>query len=232
MSRVLIIGDTHCPVMLRGYVEFLKQIEEQWQTDTTIHIGDMVDWSSISYHPKAPSMKDSEKEYKKAYRQVQELYNAFPNAIWMIGNHDALTERQIFDAGLPFEVLKDYRELWGVHEWDIKPRYHKHVIDGVIYQHGDAGKGGRFPALANAEAEFQSVVQGHAHSAAGVQYGANTNLRYFGMQVGCGVNYKAAAMSYGVKYPRKPIIGCGVVIDGKTAVFEPMDLKNKYNVLK
>ena len=90
----------------------------------------------------------------------------------------------------------------------------------------------RFPALSNAESFFQSVVQGHAHSAAGVQYGANRNMRYFGLQVGCGVDYRKAAMAYGVKYPRKPILGCGIVIDGKTALFEPMDLKNRYNILK
>lgn len=232
MARVLVIGDTHAPVMHKGYVPFLLEIADQWQIDTVIHIGDMVDWSSISYHPKAPSMKNSEAEYKKAYKQVQTIYEAFPEVTWLIGNHDALTERQIFDAGLPMEVLKDYKQLWNVDTWDIKPRFHKHIIDGVIYQHGDAGKGGRFPALANAEAEFQSVVQGHAHSSAGVMYGANTNLRYFGMQVGCGVNYKDAAMAYGIKYNRKPILGCGIVLGGKTAVFEPMNLGNKYGVLR
>ena len=232
MARVLVIGDTHCPVMHKGYVSFLQKIADSWSVDKVVHIGDMVDWASISYHPKAPSLKNSEVEYEKAAKQVDNIYAAFPEATWLIGNHDALTERQLFDAGLPFSVLKDYKEMWAVPNWEIIPRYGQKVIDSVIYMHGDKGRGGKFPAIANAESEFQSVVQGHAHSAAGVMYGANNNLRYFGMQVGCGVDYTSAAMSYGHKYSRKPILGCGIVIDGTTAVFEPMHLGNKYGVLK
>ncbi len=232
MARVLVIGDCHCPVMHRNYVPFLQKIAEQWEVDTVVQIGDLVDWASISYHPKAPSLKDSEREFRKAMTQVQQIYSAFPECIWLIGNHDALTERQVFDVGLPMDVLKDYKTLWNVPTWEVIPRYGEKIIDGVLYMHGDKGKGGRFPALSNAESFFQSVVQGHAHSAAGVQYGANRNMRYFGLQVGCGVDYRKAAMAYGVKYPRKPILGCGIVIDGKTALFEPMDLKNRYNILK
>ncbi|MCP4776506.1 MAG: metallophosphoesterase [Planctomycetaceae bacterium] len=232
MSRVLVIGDTHCPVMHRRYVTFLQEIAELWKIDEVVHIGDLVDWASISYHPKAPSLRNSQQEYVKAKKQVTQLYEAFPEATWIIGNHDALTERQLFDIGLPIEVLKDYREMWGVLNWEIIPRFGHHLIDDVLYMHGDKGRYGKFPAIMNAEAEFQSVVQGHAHSSAGVMYGANSNLRYFGMQVGCGVDYRSAAMSYGHKYAKKPILGCGVVIDGTTALFEPMNLGNKYGILK
>ena len=31
-------------------------------------------------------------------------------------------------------------------------------------------------------------------------------------------------MNYGKKYAQKPIVGCGVVIDGHTAIFEPLAL--------
>ena len=66
MARVLVIGDTHCPVMHKGYVSFLQKIADSWSVDKVVHIGDMVDWASISYHPKAPSLKNSEAEYEKA----------------------------------------------------------------------------------------------------------------------------------------------------------------------
>jgi hypothetical protein len=42
------------------------------------------------------------------------------------------------------------------------------------------------------------------------------------MQVGCGVDHDKEAMAYGKKYNSKPILGCGVVIDGVTAICEPM----------
>ena len=104
-------------------------------------------------------------------------------------------------------------------------------IDGVMYRHGDKGRGGAMPAYANAQSEFCSVIQGHFHASAGVLWGANHNLRYFGMQVGCGVDYRKEAMKYGVKYSKKPVLGCGVCIDG-VPYFEPMDLGNKYGILK
>ena len=217
--------------MLEGYVDFLLDIQHAWDCDRVVHIGDLVDWASISYHPKAPSLKNSEAEFEAAASQVQELYDAFPEADWMIGNHDSLTERQATDLGLPLNVLKDYDQLWGVSGWTVHPRYSDLVIDGVAYRHGDKGKGGTQPAFANAKNEFQSIVQGHFHAAAGVQYGANMNARYFGMQVGSGVDYRKAAMAYGVKYSNKPILGCGVVVDGQTAVFEPMLLDNKMGIL-
>jgi hypothetical protein len=49
----------------------------------------------------------------------------------------------------------------------------------------------------------------------------------FGMNVGCGVDVKAYAMAYGKVYPKKPTLGCGIVIDGKIALFIPMDLGAK-----
>ena len=43
------------------------------------------------------------------------------------------------------------------------------------------------------------------------------------MQVGCGVDHHSYAMAY-AKAGKKPAIGCGVVIDGKTAINELMEL--------
>ena len=44
------------------------------------------------------------------------------------------------------------------------------------------------------------------------------------MPVGCGIEYKLEDMANGKKYNRKPIIGCGVVLNGVTAICEPMKI--------
>jgi len=234
MSNVLVIADTHCPCMHDDYVDFLLEIQESWSCDRVVHIGDVVDWASINYHPKAPSLRNSEEEFAKAYEQVQCLYSAFPKLDWLVGNHDCLTERNAADIGMPVNVLKDYNSLWEVdkNDWTIHRRFKDLIIDGVIYRHGDKGKGGGFPAFANAQVEFQSVVQGHFHSTSGVLFGANRNSRYFGMQVGCGVDYRLSAMDYGIKYAKRPILGCGVVLNGEIPIFEPMLLTNKKGILE
>ena len=231
MSRVLVIGDTHCPAMLPEYPEFLSDIYEQWDCDRVVHIGDLVDWASISYHPKAPSLKNSEFEFEQAMDQVQTLAEYFPTVDWLIGNHDSLTERQATDLGLPLQVLREYTDLWNLPGWTAHARYQTIEIDGVRYSHGETGRGGAFPALAQATDQFQSTVIGHFHAAAGVVFRVNENARVFGMNVGCGVDYHTAAMQYGVKFPKKPVLGCGVVIDGTTAIFEPMAIPNRMGVV-
>lgn len=222
MARVLVIGDTHCPAMIDGYVDFLKSVKETWDTDTTVHIGDVVDFAAISFHEKNPSLPSVGDEMKIARRQVEELYSAFPDATVMTGNHDDLPRRQATAAGIPEEIMRDPSSIWGTPGWEWMNRFSIIAIDGVHYAHGDRGKGGQNAALKNAKESFCPWVQGHQHSQAGVTWFANRSSLIFGMSVGCGIDRHAASMHYGIKFSSKPIIGCGVVLDGEFAVFEPM----------
>ena len=227
MTTVLIIPDTHCPAMRRGFVSFLQRIADRYSPDRIVHIGDLVDWASISYHEKHPGLSDARSEYRKALRQVARLYEAFPQADWLIGNHDSLTERQAKTAGILPELLRSYTDVWEVPNWTTHERQAVLEIDGVIYSHGETGKGGQNAALKQAKDNFKSTVIGHFHSQAGVQFWANPDYRVFGLSVGCGVDASSLAMEYGRKFAAKPILGCGVVIDGKRAVFEPWLLRSK-----
>ncbi|MEW4530616.1 metallophosphoesterase [Maioricimonas sp. JC845] len=226
MARVLIIGDTHCPGMRRGYVEFLQRIADRYAVNRVVHIGDLVDWASISFHERHPSLSNAAAEYRKARRQVAALARAFPDADWLIGNHDALTERQAIAAGLPPDLLRDYTDMWNV-GWSVHPRFSKVVIDGVLYAHGDSGRGGQDAAYRQARDNFRSTVIGHFHAQAGVKWWANPEFRVFGMSVGCGIDAARMQFEYGRKLPAKPILGCGVVIDGRRAFFEPWLLRSR-----
>ena len=212
--------------MKRGYVEFLRRTFDAWEVNRVVHIGDLVDWNSISYHEKHPSNSNAAGEYKAALKQVQELSKAFPKAEWLIGNHDALTLRQATTAGIPAECLKDYADLWQI-EWTVHKRFYKLLIDGVLYCHGDTGPGGQFAAMKHAVVNFKSTVQGHHHANGGVNYYANEKFRVFGLDVGCGMDSDLLQFEYGRKFPRKPVLGCGIVIDGKAAYFEPWLLKSR-----
>ena len=218
ISIIGIIGDTHCPGMRKGSVPFLPRTFDACGVDKVVHIGDLVDWNSISYHEKSPSLSNAGSEYKKAMKQVKELSKAFPSADWMIGNHDSLTQRQATTAGIPPECLKDYADLWEV-DWKVYPRYYKLMIDGVLYSHGETGSGGQEAALKQSKENFKSTVIGHHHANGGVKYYANEKFRIFGMSVGCGVDAKLLQFDYGRKFPRKPVLGCGIVINGKQAYF-------------
>lgn len=225
MSNVLAFSCTHCPAMHPRYPAFLSRMSKKWKINKVVMLGDLVNWGCISYHEKDPRAPSQTDERNRAYKQVQKLYRLFPQATWLIGNHDALTERKAITAGLDPDRLKSYQDDWGVANWNVVPRYGRTIIDGVIYQHGDRGKGGAYsPAYRNMLDEFRSVVQGHWHMRAGVLHFANETKEAFGMQVGCGVQHDDPAFSYGNKYNGKPIVGCGIVLGGRTAFFEPMPL--------
>ena len=219
-SNVLAIGDPHAPSMLPYYPKFCKKQQEIYDCNEVVIMGDGADWHSISYHyPKARGHRDPEREFEKAKKQIQQLYKLFPNATYLIGNHSDLPKRRADDIGLPMEVMRDFNDLWDVPNWKVVQRFCDHVVDGVIYRHGDKGKGGtRNAAYRNAVEEGRSVVQGHYHAQLGVEYFANQNTCVFGMQVGTGVDHTVATMEYGKRYNAKPIVGCGVVLKGTTAI--------------
>jgi len=170
----------------------------------------------------------TEQEYENAKDQVAQLYEAFPVAEVTLGNHGALPWRRAEDVGLFPAMLKDPSSMWETPGWEWLPRYADLEIDGVLYRHGDKALGGKHAAFRNAQAEFRSVVQGHWHAQLGVWYHANQNMRVFGLQAGSGVDVHSAAMAYGQVFAQKPLVGCGVVINGTEGHALPMDLGSRY----
>ncbi len=179
-------------------------------------MGDIVDWHAVSFWPKEPDCPGSADEFMLAKRFVTQWHKAFPDAKVCIGNHDERPERLAKSVGIPSLCLKTYDELWETPGWDWD---YEHVIDKVLYFHG-TGAGGVHPAW-NQISVKGSVVMGHCHARAGVKWLATPTERKFGMDVGCGINIKAFQFVYGKHLKFRPILGCGVVIDG-VPHWEPM----------
>ncbi len=228
MSRVLVIGDTHCPAMLDEYPDFLAQTYETWDCDRVVHIGDLADFHAISFHQKQFGLESIEHEMEAAREQVATLTSLFPKVDYLTGNHTALPARQAAEVGLPPSLMLSLSAILDLPKgWNVHPRHYDLNIDGVIYRHGDKGRSNQInAAFLNAQNEFQSLVQGHFHAQAGVVYGANQRDRYFGLQVGCGTDPRSDYMAYSNVYSKRPLLGCGIVLDGEYAAFEPLMLEN------
>jgi len=138
---------------------------------------------------------------------------AFPVADVTIGNHDRMIMRKAFSSSIPQEWIKSYNEVLGVN-WNWVDRV---VYDNVQYIHGEGGT-----ARTKCRADLMSTVQGHLHSQAYVSWFMGQVDKIFGMQVGCGIDNDSYAMAY-AKRGRRPVIGCGVVIGGHTAINILMD---------
>ena len=219
MSRVLVIGDLHLPAEKQGYFDFVKKIKRKYKTDTTVFIGDVLDHHSISFHKKHVESGGPVQEFKEAFESMAKWKRMFPRAKVCIGNHDERVMKLSSDVGIPQMYLRSYSDIYQTPKWNWEYSFE---IDGVFYHHG-TGAGGQYPAFNAARSRAMSTVSGHCHSISSINWLAGTNTRLFGMNVGCGVDAKHIAMDYGSNCMKKPIVSCGVVIDGHPYL-ELMDL--------
>lgn len=220
--NTLIVSDTHAPFEHPGYLDFCVGVKKRVKCKRVVHIGDLVDNHAISYHEHNPDGWNPEGEMKAADEHLKPWFKAFPEVSLCLGNHDSLVDRKGKTVGLPKRCFKPFREMWKLPKgW--KDDF-EHIFDNVLYKHG-TGMSGRYAHVTAAERARLSTVIGHVHASAGVEYIASSRDCIFGMNVGSGIDKKAYAFAYGKDFPRKPILGCGVVTDnGKFAQFFPMSL--------
>lgn len=214
-NRVLIIGDLHEPFCLDGYLEFCIDTYNKYQCNKVVFIGDVIDNHYSSYHETDADGMGGGQELELAISKLAEWYKAFPNAHVTIGNHDRLIMRKAQTSAVPKKWIKDYKEVLEVPNWEFVNRV---VIDNVQYIHGEAGT-----AKVKCKADMMSTVQGHLHTQAYTEWFVGANFKVFGMQVGCGIDHESYAMAY-ARQGKKPVIGCGVIIDGKQAINVLMEL--------
>ena len=76
-----------------------------------------------------------------------------------------------------------------------------------------------------------SAVQGHYHTKFNLQYWANPDDLYWGMNVGCLINQKSMAFSYARNFNTRFVLGCGIIINGVPRLL-PMVLNNNGDWIK
>lgn len=221
--NTLVIGDTHIPFEIDGYLEFCKRIEKTLHCQRVVHIGDLVDNNAISYHEHDPNGRSPADEMAEADEHLKDWFKAFPRLYLTKGNHDRLVDRKGKTEGLPSRCFRHFRDIWNLPSGWIDN--FSFIFEDVLYTHG--GSTGRYAHVQHAIDNRMSTVIGHLHSVAGVEYIANERDIIFGMCVGCGIDRKKYAFQYGKDFRRKPILGCGVVSItkyGQNATFYPMPL--------
>lgn len=202
-SRVLVIGDIHEPFTLEGYLEFCEEQYKKFNCNKVIFIGDIIDNAFSSFHPTNPDGFGAGDELDRAIEKIAKWYKVFPEATVIVGNHDRLAYRKAFAGGIASRWLRNYNDVIGTPNWDFQESI---VIDNVLYIHGEAGT-----ARTKAKDSSQSVVQGHLHSQAYVEW---INNRIFAVQVGTGINDSEYAFNYN-KAGKESILSCAVIENGK-----------------
>lgn len=222
--RILVISDLHAPYMHQDAAKFLRALKKEFKPTRVILTGDEADFHSISFHDHDPDLDSPDKELKKAIDQLRPIYELFPKAEVLESNHGSLVVRKALAHGLsrkffrsPGEILQAPKS-WSWH-FDITTT----LPNGTqCYFHHSKGVN----VKKNSQAMGMSFVQGHHHESFEVQYWGNPNALLFGMTVGCLVDPHSLAMAYNKNNLKRPIIGCGIILDSVPRLL-PMLLNKK-----
>lgn len=220
-SVVLAIPDLHCPFEHPDALAFLKAVKERYKPDVVVCLGDEIDAHAFSRYPMDPDGLSAGQELRAAIEHLRGFYALFPNVLVCESNHTVRPWKKMFEAGLPAAFLPTYSAILQAPDgWRWKGYWD---IDGVRYMHGDAGKSGQYAHVNYMKALKGSVVIGHIHSYAAVNYEGP----HFGMNAGCLIDEAAYCFNYAKNMPVRVNLGCGLILKGKQAFFIPMLLNNE-----
>jgi predicted phosphodiesterase len=212
MARVMAMPDMHFPFQHKDSIDFLSMLAEAYECDTFVNLGDLLDFYSVSDYKSDPSAMSAGAEYIKAIEQVGELYEYFPYVLACYGNHDLRIQKKAYNAGIPEEFLKDFNEV--IHSPDGWDWQEEHIVDGVLYLHGN-GYSGVYATRHMLMSKMQSVVHGHTHALAGVMHmQVSPTKDVYGMNAGCLADPVSYAMAYAKNARTKPSLGAGIILDG------------------
>lgn len=226
--RVGVIPDLHLPFEHPLFLEFCLDIFSQWKVEAYHFTGDVVDAHALSFHDMEMDAHGAEDEARLASEAMEKWKRRFKYATVSIGNHDKRHYRRAKKYGIPTRYIRPYEDIWDTPNWlwDVS-----HEIDGVLYEHGE-GTSGKNAAYNRALKKRKSVVIGHIHAFPGVSWHMSDDSRIFGMNAGCGIDISTYAFYYSKPFVDRPGLGCGVVIDGEYAYWEPMTCGRQENYHK
>lgn len=212
MSKtVLVIPDLQIPFQHPRALKFLKQVRDEYKPQVVVCVGDEWDNCALSRYPKNPDGMSAGDEHKKAVRASKPFFQAFPEVLVCDSNHRDRLYKRAYEAGIPLEMVRDtHGYMKAPKGWKWAAQW---VIDGVVYEHGDRAYGAS-TGTKLIDANHASTVYGHHHDCPGIVYMKKANKTMFAMNVGCLVDENSYAMSYGKHNRSKPVLSCGVVVDG------------------
>lgn len=223
-KSILVISDLHCPYQHKDTVKFLKAIKNKYKPTRVILSGDEADFHAISFHDHDGDLDAAGPELDKAIAALNPIYKLFPKAEVLESNHGSLVIRRALAGGLSRRFFKTPGEVlqapkgWTWH-FDINVT----LPNGTkCYFHHSKGAN----VKKNSQALGRSFVQGHHHESFEIQYWGNPDALLFGMTVGCLVDNKSLSMAYNKNNLKRPIVGCGVIVNS-IPILIPMILDKK-----
>lgn len=222
-NSILVVPDLHLPAHHKDAFSFLRAVKAKYNPDAVVFMGDILDFHSISYHEHDPDLPNPSSELDIVRKQIKELYELFPSAYCIYGNHDKLIHRKSTTAGLPKAAVKELSEiLCSPTSWLWSSDLKLDTPRGPIYfTHGRTQSINKLAQMMGL-----SSVQTHYHSKFYISFIATPDRLFFDMNCGCLIDKDHRAFLYGEQCIGKPILGCGVISKGIPKLI-PMLLKKR-----
>ena len=222
-KRILIISDLHAPYTHRDAIPFLSAIKDKYDPDKIINIGDELDFHAMSFHPSDASLYSAGDELKAGREVLWKIEELFPKTTLVESNHGSMAYRKAHYTGIPKEFLRPYKKMLDVKHWNW-------VDDIELILPNKQPCLFRHQIVANARTamtnKMMSIVQGHFHDKFEVVFHGNGERLNFGMTVGCLIDDASMAFAYNKNFPKRPVIGLGMIIDSLPHLI-PMVLNRK-----
>ncbi len=173
--RYLFISDLQIPFHLPDALKFCVAVQKEFKIPSN-HIycvGDEIDqyWGGL-WEKDPDALHTINSELYEAKQELLRWYRAFPEMKLAVSNHGLRWAKRAFKAGIPRVYMRAYTEFMQAPKgWQWRESWQ---LDGVLFIHGD-GFSGKDGAIKAAQGHRKSVVVGHIHSFAGVQFVAGSH---------------------------------------------------------
>ena len=217
-SRILFISDQHIPYHHPNLIDFLYLLKQRYEPTRIVNLGDELDKHALSYHDSDPDLDSAGKELQKSLPVIAEMHDLFPKMDLIESNHGSLVWRKAKTHGISRAYIKSYNDVLQVgNGWVWHPDLTLKLPDGqdVYVHHGKSPQ-----ALRTAQLMGMSHVSGHYHESFGIQYWSTPTKLLWGMNTGCLIDRKSLAFNYNNVNIKRPVIGTGLIIDGKPILEE------------
>ncbi len=211
---ILVIPDLHAPYQHEDALDFLVTVRNKFLPDLVVNLGDELDYHALSFHDSDPNLDSAGVELEKGKLFLRKLESVFPEMLVCHSNHGSMQYRRAKAHGIPVQLIKKYRDVifpdggapgWSwCHNWRVNT-----PLGEVLFKHQATG------VLTDAAHNSCNLVVGHNHGNFSVEYSASSSHLYYGMYCGCLIDKDSMAFAYGKHSLRKPIIGCGVILNGR-----------------
>lgn len=221
-DSILVIPDQHAPYQHPDTLDFLQAVKAAFDPQLVVNLGDELDYHALSFHDSDPALDSAGVELEKGKRFLKALAKLFPDMLVCHSNHGSMAFRRAKAHGIPVQLIKQYRDIafdgkapnWSwAYSWRINT-----PLGEVLFKHQTSG------LLTDAAHNSANLVVGHEHGKFDIEYSASSSHLYYGMHCGCLVDKNSLAFAYGKHSLRKPIIGCGVILQGRPCLV-PMVLR-------